>query len=91
MRLAGVTPPQAKRPYRQEAYAVMSKDVDFKQRDNLERYDLAQRMICKFQVNSSREFWGDKMESLPESYLVPKNDIFYDFMKNELSASSIDR
>jgi hypothetical protein len=91
VRLAGVTPPQAKRPYRQEAYAVMSRDVDFKQRDNLERYDLAKRMVCKFEINDSIDFWGDSFNPLSESFLVPKDDIFYKFMMNDLQPTVSDR
>lgn len=56
-RLAGITPPQAKRLYRQEAFAVMSTDVDTKQTENLERYDFSQRLVCKFEINNSRKFW----------------------------------
>jgi len=84
VRLAGVTPPQAKRPYRQEAYTVMSRDVDFKKRDNLERYDLAKRLVCKFEINDSKDFWGDFLQPLPVSFLVPRDDSFYDFMKYEV-------
>jgi len=84
VRLAGVTPPQAKRPYRQEAYAVMSKDVDFKQQDSLERYDLAKRLVCKFKINDSKDFWGESFNSLSESFLSPKDDVFYKFMMNDL-------
>jgi hypothetical protein len=84
VRLAGITPPQAKRPYRQEAYAVMSQDVDTKQINNLERYDFAQRMVCKFEINNSSEFWGNDMKVLPNSFLVPPNDTFYTFMREKL-------
>jgi hypothetical protein len=87
VRLAGVAPPQAKRPYRQEAFAVMSTDVDIKQFDRLERYDFAKRLVCKFEINNSNEFWGDYLKPLPESFLVPRDDIFYDFMKNEVESS----
>jgi len=87
VRLAGVAPPQAKRPYRQEAFAVMSTDVDIKQFDRLERYDFAKRVVCKFEVNNSKEFWGDYLKPLPESFLVPREDVFYDFMKNDVESA----
>jgi hypothetical protein len=87
VRLAGITPPQAKRPYRQEAYAVMSRDVDYKEiNNNLERYDLANRLVCKFEINNSREFWG-RINPLPLSFLSPPNDIFSKFM-NKLEVST---
>lgn len=89
--MAGVTPPQAKRPYRQEAYAVMSKDVNFKQRDNLDRYDLAKRLVCKFEINDSKDFWGESFNPLSDSFLSPKDDIFYDFMRNALEPKMSDR
>ncbi|MFZ5431896.1 MAG: FRG domain-containing protein [Bacteroidota bacterium] len=88
VRLSGITPPQAKRPYRQEAYAVTSRDVDFKQIDNMERYDLAKRLVCKFEVTNSNDFWGEFLQPLPESFLAPQDDIFYDFMMNETESSN---
>lgn len=88
-RLAGITPPQAKRPYRQEAFAVMSTDVDTKQTEDLERYDFSQRLVCKFEVNNSRKFWGGVTKSLPNTFLAPKNDIFFKFMKEKKGVNDL--
>lgn len=89
VRLAGIAPPQAKRPYRQEAYAAMSVDVNTKQTSNLERYDLANRLVCKFEINNSPKFWGNVTKPLPESFLAPKEDVFYKFMKEDPKISDI--
>lgn len=89
VRLAGITPPQAKRPYRQEAYAVMSQYVDSKQADDLKRYDLAQRIVCKFEINNSPEFWDDAITPFPESFLAPVDDVFCKFMKEDPKINDI--
>jgi hypothetical protein len=65
----------------------MSKDVDLKQFDRLERCDFAKRLVCKFEINNSKEFWGDQLKPMPESFLVPRDDIFYNFMKNDVESS----
>jgi len=89
VRLAGITPPQAKRPYRQEAYAAMSQDVDSKQTSQLERYDFARRVVGKFEINNSPEFWGDVIKPLPKAFLAPKEDVFYKFMKEDPKINEI--
>jgi hypothetical protein len=89
VRLAGITPPQAKRPYRQEAYAAMSINVDKKPIDNIDVYDLTNRLVCKFEINNSPEFWSDAIKPLPESFLAPKEDVFYKFMKEDPKINDI--
>jgi hypothetical protein len=91
VRLAGISPPQAKRPYRQEAFAAMSQDVDNEEIYDFEKHNFANRMICKFEINNSPEFLGDIIKPLPEKFLAPDDDIFYNFMKNELNAESSTR
>jgi len=67
----------------------MSTDVNTKQIENIERYNFINRIVCKFQINSSKEFWGQDLQPLSKSYLVPENDIFYDFMKNEIKSANV--
>lgn len=88
VRLAGITPPQAKRPYRQEAFAVMSNDLATTQIQNLDlqRLDFANRLVCKFEINKSKEFWNNIAQPLPKSFLSPKQDIFYQFMKKDIDS-----
>ena len=88
VRLAGITPPQAKRPYRQEAYAAMSINIADKHIDDVRAYDLTNRLVCKFEINNSPEFWGDA-KPLSESFLVPREDVFYRFMKEDPKTNEV--
>lgn len=84
IRLAGITPSDAKRPYRQEAFTVSSADFTFENKEEFEKYDLANRLVCKFEINNSPEFWGETIHPLPESFLAPEDDEFCLFMKEAL-------
>ncbi|MXV17731.1 FRG domain-containing protein [Hufsiella ginkgonis] len=85
IRLLNICPPNALRPYFQEAYLVGTEDVmmNYDERTDL---DFKQRLVAKFQlVNTEGEFWG--ADSSVEKYLYQENDIFKelcDGIKNEI-------
>jgi len=71
IRLINICPPQALRPYFQEGNLVGTADVlnDYENRAEL---DFKRRLIAKFKISNSNEFWGNQ-DSL-EKYLMPKDD-----------------
>jgi len=78
--LVGITPPQAKRPYRQEAYSVTSSNLNLELIGDISHFDLAGRVVCKFKVNNSDEFWNCGMNPMTREFLLPEDDKFFDFI-----------
>jgi len=71
IRLINICPPQALRPYFQEGNLVGTADVSTDYDDRTE-LDFKRRLIAKFKIPNSKDFWGDQ-QSL-DKYLMPSDD-----------------
>ena len=74
IRLLSITPPSALRPYFQEGYLVGTEDIT-NEYSNKGELDLNQRLIAKFEIPNSDDFWGDGFNRIPENALYPENDL----------------
>ena len=73
IRLLNISPPQALRPYFQEGYLVGTDDIT-NEYSNKGELDLNNRLIAKFEIPNSKEFWGDEFDRIPDTALYPEND-----------------
>lgn len=71
VRLLGICPPDAKRPYFQDGYLVGSFPVLRQRRGP--HLDVARRLVGKFQLKG-RSFWNDDFPRIPAAALYPKRD-----------------
>lgn len=73
VRLLSICPPSALRPYFQEGYLAGTSDItnDY---DSKSELDFNNRLIAKFTIPNTRQFWGTGLSKIPESMLYPKND-----------------
>ena len=78
--MAGITPPIAKRPYRQDAFCVMHNNIE--NDTSKDKFDLSNRMVCKFEISNTKSFWKGDAQLFKKDHLTPKNDKFYEFMNN---------
>lgn len=74
IRLLGICPPSALRPYYQEGYLVGTEDIT-NEYENKNELDFKNRLIAKFEIPKSKEFWGRNFNQIPHNALYPKNDI----------------
>lgn len=74
IRLLSISPPQALRPYFQEGYLVGTDDIT-NEYSNKGELDLNNRLIAKFEIPNSDDFWGNEFERIPDTALYPDNDI----------------
>ncbi|HTE31030.1 MAG TPA: FRG domain-containing protein [Chryseolinea sp.] len=74
VRLINICPPQALRPYFQEASLVGTEEVttDYDDRSDL---DFKRRLIAKFRIPNSQAFWGSQGSF--QEYLFPENDMIF--------------
>ncbi|HEX4909783.1 MAG TPA: FRG domain-containing protein [Permianibacter sp.] len=71
VRLLGICPPDAKRPYFQEGYLVGSFPVVRERRGP--HLDVARRLIGKFRLQAT-SFWSEDFPRIPDAALYPAND-----------------
>ena len=71
VRLLGICPPDAKRPYFQEGYLVGSFPVVRERRGP--HLDVARRLIGKFQLEA-KAFWSEDFARIPDAALYPAHD-----------------
>ena len=79
IKLLGICPPQAIRPYFQEGYTAGSfpfHDIYKKSA----RFDFKWRLLAKFKINK-KTFWDNNFTSIPKDALFPKNDKFFKICK----------
>lgn len=91
MRLLSITPPSALRPYFQEGFLIGTEDIttEYLTKNEL---DLNQRIIAKFEIPSTKRFWGDGFDGIPESALYPDGDelkIICDRIKEDLTTALV--
>lgn len=77
VRLLSISPPQALRPYYQDGYLVGTEFVteDF---DDKQELDLARRLIAKYRIKNTDEFWDQDTKKIPYELLYPSDD--FDFL-----------
>jgi hypothetical protein len=78
IKLSGICPPEASRPYFQEGYLVGTFPYEFgtfpyESYRKHPRFDVASRIIAKFEVGGS-QFWNDDFSPIPHGALFPVND-----------------
>ena len=73
VRLLSICPPMALRPYFQEGYLVATTDVaaDYEDKNEL---DFNRRLIAKFSIPTTDNFWGAGLRGLSEDELYPTHD-----------------
>lgn len=75
VRLLGICPPEAKRPYYQEGYLVGS--LPAVQLRRSPHHDGARRVIAKFQIVGN-DFWSKRFPAIPREALYPDDDVLRD-------------
>lgn len=73
VRLLSISPPSALRPYFQEGYLAGTEDITYEYESKSE-LDFNHRLIAKFSIPNTREFWGDGLRGLSEDELYPSSD-----------------
>jgi hypothetical protein len=73
IRLLSICPPNALRPYFQDAYLAGTEDIldDYDDKPDL---DFNRRLIAKFKFSNSNDFWGKHFPPIPKEALFPRND-----------------
>ena len=73
IRLLSICPPDALRPYFQEGYLAGTDEVtdDYSSKSEL---DFNNRLIAKFQISRSSDFWAGGFDAIPTEALYPNND-----------------
>ena len=78
VRLSSVCPPETLRPYFQEGYLIGNypnvDTLDEKMRYDRSEMDCAKRLIAKFKISKSPEFWDVGFQKLPESAVYPEEN-----------------
>lgn len=80
IRLLSICPPDALRPYFQEGYLAATSDIEHEY-DSKSELDFNRRLVVKFRIPNSGEFWGRDFKIIPKSALYPQNDIFNSICK----------
>lgn len=73
IRLLSICPPRALRPYFQEGYLIGTDDIT-NEYSNKSELDLNNRLIAKFEIPNSPDFWGNEFDRIPDTALYPEND-----------------
>lgn len=80
VRLLSISPPTALRPFFQEGYLAGTTDMTSEYPDKSE-LDFNRRLVAKFQVPTSDDFWTKGFGAVPNSLLMPKSDTFRDLVE----------
>jgi len=75
IRLLSICPPDALRPYFQEGYLASTSDIEHEYESKSE-LDFNRRLIVKFKIPNSNNFWGKEFSMIPDTALYPQNDVF---------------
>jgi len=73
IRLLSICPPDALRPYFQEGYLAATSDIEYEY-DSKTEMDFNRRLVVKFRIPNSKDFWGENFKIIPKSALYPEND-----------------
>lgn len=87
IRLLAFAPPSATRLFMQESYSISPFPYsDLVRKLRTDRFDFARRLIAKFEIPNTTEFWGNGISIIDDEFLFPEKDAFAKF----LTALSID-
>jgi len=87
IRLLSICPPDALRPYFQEGYLVGTEDITTEYESKTE-LDFKSRLIAKFRIPNTEDFWTKEFSKVPQAVLKPREDkiaVLCDKIKVELS------
>jgi hypothetical protein len=73
VRLLGICPPQALRPYFQEGFLAGTEDIT-NEYDRKVELDFNNRLIAKFSIPTDKSFWAKRDQSIPNEWLYPQDD-----------------
>jgi len=73
IRLLSICPPDALRPYFQEGYLSGTPDITSEYESKTE-LDFNNRLIAKFAIPNTRQFWGSGLKKIPRDMLYPMSD-----------------
>jgi hypothetical protein len=73
VRLLSICPPAALRPYFQEGFLAGTADITTEY-DPKTELDFNRRLIAKFAIPTSSEFWGPGLTKMPRTELYPDHD-----------------
>jgi len=73
VRLLGMCPPSALRPYFQEGYLAGTADITTEYSPKTE-LDFNRRLIAKFAIPKHAGFWGENIGRMPQDELYPPHD-----------------
>ena len=85
VKLLGVCPPQAQRPFFQEGY--LAGPFPNYQLDNPKRvaqFDFARRLIAKFEIPIDSKFWGAGFNRIPSQKLYQPHDKIFELLSNKV-------
>lgn len=85
VRLLSICPPDALRPYFQDGYLAGTEFVTTGYLSKTE-LDFKNRLIAKFRIPASSNFWGSGFEAIPERVLFPNGDTV-EVLCNEIETS----
>lgn len=71
IRLNCFCPPEARRPHYQDGILVGTYPFDYDNTERKKEYDIASRLIKKFRIKNSKEFWDKDFKAIPESIIYP--------------------
>ena len=80
IRLLSICPPHALRPYFQEGYLAGTEDITTTY-DSKSELDFNNRLIAKFEIPNSDDFWGESFDQIPKKSLYPDNDPIWELTK----------
>ncbi len=74
IRLLSIAPPQALRPFFQEGYLVGTEYIcdDY---ENKMELDFNRRLLAKYKIPNSDNFWGTSFSRIDDTLLYPENDM----------------
>lgn len=73
VRLLSICPPQALRPYFQDGYLAGTDEITTNYESKVE-LDFNNRLIAKFALGHSEDFWGRNFGPIPDEILFPPGD-----------------
>ena len=78
IRLLSIAPPEAQRPFFQEGYLTCHfPNYKMDNVKRVEQYDVARRVLAKFEFPIAASFWDKDFMPIPHEKLYPKDDIMY--------------
>ncbi|SMO94981.1 FRG domain-containing protein [Fodinibius sediminis] len=85
IRLIAFGPPKASRLFMQEAYAAAPFPFStLVNKTDINKFDFSRRLIAKFLIPNSEDFWGEGFTRLPDRLLLPEIDKIRDFLTPHL-------